>query len=271
MKRLFLAGTALAALTAAPAMAADMPLKAMPRPAPVFSWTGCYIGAHVGLGADINRNDFGAAIASGATEGADPLGTAEFGPFGGQSGGGGVAGGQLGCNYQVAPSWVIGIEGEGFWTDVTHDVDRGEDAADPGTFSRFRSQNRWDADVSFRLGYAAGQNLVYGKAGAAWGGFETTEWHDDFPTVHGCPGGGTCSVSFSDTRVGLLLGGGWEHFLSDYLSFKFEYDLITFRSVSVPYPSATAAIQSFSSRDQVNIFKFGINWRLNAGPLPGAY
>jgi len=266
MKRLFLAGAALAALTAAPAMAADMPVKAMPPPAPVFTWTGCYIGAHTGIGIDINRNDFGAAIASGAGEAADPIGTGEFGPFGGENGGGGVAGGQLGCNYQVAPSWVIGVEGEGFWTNVANDVDRG--AAEPTNFSRFRSENRWDADVAFRLGYAVGTNLVYGKAGVAWGGFQTTEWHDDFPTFHGCPGGGTCAVSFNDTRAGLLLGGGWEHFLSDYLSFKFEYDLISFRSITVPYPSATAAIQSFSNRDTVNIFKFGFNWRFSGGPLP---
>src|SRR5262245_51300691 len=30
------------------ATAADMPLKAPPRLAPVFSWTGCYIGGYVG-------------------------------------------------------------------------------------------------------------------------------------------------------------------------------------------------------------------------------
>jgi outer membrane immunogenic protein len=34
------------------ASAADLPLKAMPyaAPAPVFSWTGCYVGVHAGAG-----------------------------------------------------------------------------------------------------------------------------------------------------------------------------------------------------------------------------
>ncbi len=34
------------------AQAADMPMKAMPyaAPAPVFSWTGCYLGVHAGAG-----------------------------------------------------------------------------------------------------------------------------------------------------------------------------------------------------------------------------
>jgi outer membrane immunogenic protein len=181
-----------------------------------------------------------------------------------------VAGGQIGCNYQVAPSWVIGIEGEGFWTDVRGGATRGEDAFDPGTFSRFESRNRWDADVAFRLGFAADRSLVYGKAGAAWGGFNFTEWHDDFPTTHACPGGGTCSASFSETRWGVLLGGGWEYALADYLTLKFEYDLITFQKKNIPYPSAAAAIQSFAVRDNVNIFKFGINYRFNTGPFAPA-
>ena len=53
MKKIFLAAVALTALAAAPAMAADLSrpvYRAPPPPAPVyiFSWTGCYIGGHVG-------------------------------------------------------------------------------------------------------------------------------------------------------------------------------------------------------------------------------
>jgi outer membrane immunogenic protein len=54
MKKLLLAGVALAACTQANAadLPARMPVKAPPvaAPVPVFSWTGCYIGAHVGGG-----------------------------------------------------------------------------------------------------------------------------------------------------------------------------------------------------------------------------
>src|SRR5260370_3150603 len=55
MSKLLLAGVATGALAlAAAASAADlrMPVKAAPiaAPAPYFSWTGCYIGAHVGWG-----------------------------------------------------------------------------------------------------------------------------------------------------------------------------------------------------------------------------
>ena len=51
MKKLASAIVALAALAASPAMAADMPVKYVPpAPPPVFSWSGCYIGVHVGAG-----------------------------------------------------------------------------------------------------------------------------------------------------------------------------------------------------------------------------
>jgi outer membrane immunogenic protein len=46
VKNLLLAGIALVAL-AAPAAAADMPIKALP-PAPIDIWTGGYVGANVG-------------------------------------------------------------------------------------------------------------------------------------------------------------------------------------------------------------------------------
>ena len=48
MIKLLTAGVALLALgLSVPAKAADMPVKYV-APAPVFTWTGCYVGAHVG-------------------------------------------------------------------------------------------------------------------------------------------------------------------------------------------------------------------------------
>jgi outer membrane immunogenic protein len=53
MRKLLLATTALAALVVTPALAADMAApvyKAPPPPAPIFSWTGFYIGLNGGYG-----------------------------------------------------------------------------------------------------------------------------------------------------------------------------------------------------------------------------
>src|ERR1700674_5637915 len=96
MKKILLAGVATAAVAvAAPASAADlrMPVKAAPiaAPAPYFSWTGCYIGAHIGWG--WGNKDF-----ANATSG----GSAEFNLNGTVDQSGAIFGGQLGCNYQFA-------------------------------------------------------------------------------------------------------------------------------------------------------------------------
>jgi outer membrane immunogenic protein len=52
MQKFVLGGFVVAALMSAPAMAADLPTKRMvskaPIVAPMFSWTGFYIGANVG-------------------------------------------------------------------------------------------------------------------------------------------------------------------------------------------------------------------------------
>jgi outer membrane immunogenic protein len=55
VKKFLLAGIAFGAL-AVPAMAADMPVKALP-PAPIDIWTGGYVGANVGYGWGSDRVD----------------------------------------------------------------------------------------------------------------------------------------------------------------------------------------------------------------------
>jgi outer membrane immunogenic protein len=64
MKRLARGIAGLAALVAAPAMAADMPVKYV-APRPIFSWTGCYIGVHVGAGWQVSDFAGGNVAASG--------------------------------------------------------------------------------------------------------------------------------------------------------------------------------------------------------------
>jgi outer membrane immunogenic protein len=277
MNKFMLGSAALISLAAiGSAGAADLPVKAPPMvAAPVFSWTGCYIGVHAGGGWGKNRNDFGTAIASGPTE--NEGFPAEFGPFDHNTSGG-VVGGQVGCNYQTAPNWVIGIEGEAWWSGMRGSFTAPEDGADPGTFSRFESRNRWDGDVALRLGYAWGRALLYGKAGVAVGSFQYTEWHDDIPSIHACFAvpGGVCSATIDNTRAGLLLGVGWEYAWTNNWSFKVEYDYIKFGSTNIPYPSTSPPplpqpIQNFAVSDTKQIVKVGVNYRFDWGPVVAKY
>ncbi len=108
MKKLLIAGAAFAALIGTPALGADMALKAAPPPAPVWSWTGFYLGANVG-GAWANHSTFTMS---------DPLASFVFAPFSFSTNSpssaiGGVHGGY---NYQVGPSWLVGLEADFSWT-----------------------------------------------------------------------------------------------------------------------------------------------------------
>src|SRR5262245_66338645 len=95
MKKFLLGSVALVALVAGDAVsAADMPIGKAPPP--IWSWTGGYIGVH--LGAQAGRTDF-----------SDPYGTPVFGDYVRTPGF--LAGGQIGYNWQTAgSSWVYGLE-----------------------------------------------------------------------------------------------------------------------------------------------------------------
>ena len=108
MKKLLLASASVIAIaTAAPALAADLPSRApayVPAAPPPFSWTGLYLGAHVGWGT-VHYNTLG--FLSDGDPTSYNTGSANVH--------GSIFGGQLGYNWQFAPQWVIGVEGSNLW------------------------------------------------------------------------------------------------------------------------------------------------------------
>ncbi len=83
------------------ASAADMAVKAPPLPAPDYSWTGFYIGAHAGGAWD---NDHWMFVPADTTT--NNSASSVFG------------GGQVGYNYRIS-RWVLGLEGDGSWTNLS--------------------------------------------------------------------------------------------------------------------------------------------------------
>src|ERR1700741_1060191 len=103
MRKLLLVSAALAALVGSPARAADMAApvyKAPPAPAPIFSWTGFYIGLNGGYGWGHDPVTFSAANAAanvyftGTGGGPAVPGSVTTSPHGG------LFGAQAGYNYQ---------------------------------------------------------------------------------------------------------------------------------------------------------------------------
>src|SRR5262245_45703171 len=109
----FLGSLAALALLSAPAIAADLPIRAAPMPAylPAFGWSGFYVGVNAGYHWGRDRADTaanpvgwtaaGAAAINGATPGlVNPSGF--------------IGGGQIGYNVQTG-TWVWGIELDAAW------------------------------------------------------------------------------------------------------------------------------------------------------------
>ncbi len=136
MKKLLLAaGAAMATVTAMPALAGDLPYRRndyyqAPSPAPLFNWTGFYVGGNAGYA-------WGSAI------GGDPSGFA-----------GGITGGY---NYQFSPNSVIGFE-----TDIAF-----SSASDTNAGRKFETD--YLGTLRARLGYSVGNVMFYGTGGAAYG------------------------------------------------------------------------------------------------------
>jgi hypothetical protein len=101
MKKLYLAAGLLAISTSA--FAADMPLKApLAPPPPAMSWSGCYVDGGVGYGLWNQRHTTNTffPVLPGTTIEQDDGGRGWLGRVG------------VGCDYQVAPRWVIGVLGQ---------------------------------------------------------------------------------------------------------------------------------------------------------------
>src|SRR5262249_1405267 len=113
-----------------------------PPPPPVFTWTGFYIGAHLG-----------------GTWGSKEYTFNGVGLFGdnSQTTSGFLGGAQVGYNYQVA-NIVWGVEAQFSWTNAEG---RGNCANSPGALTNCRVDIDWFGTVAGRVGYAIDRYLPY--------------------------------------------------------------------------------------------------------------
>jgi outer membrane immunogenic protein len=199
--RQFIVGLALSAFVM-PAMAADLappvytPSYAPPI-VPVFSWTGCYIGA-----------DIGGAMSDQDVSNTSPPVTGQAGASGTIHANNFIGGGYAGCNYQWSSAWVIGIEGDYTGVARTEGGTTFAAAPSPGGSGRIAWTNTLDsiATVRGRVGYAWSPGwLFFATGGGAWGRSSYSSI-DVFP--FGCPLCG--ATSFSNTASGYVVGAGMD-------------------------------------------------------------
>jgi len=240
MKKLLLATVAFVAL-GAPALAADMaarPYTKAPPPiaAPLYNWTGFYIGGHVGA-AFGNDNTFNGLVTNGNDD-------ARF-----------LGGVQVGADYQFAPNWVVGIEGQYSW------LSGNSINANFGNGFIYNNDQRAIASITGRIGYTWGPALLYVKGGYAYSD------NNETLTFFGAP----TAFSFdSGHRDGWTVGAGLEYMFAQNWSGKVEYQYYDFGDSRFVAPAALAPFGSF--RTDEHTLKVGINYRFGgAGPVVAKY
>lgn len=242
MKKFLLATAALVALGSASAVAADLPArtytKAPAYVAPVYNWTGFYVGAHIGAGFRDNNNLNLPGFSSGGN-------SASF-----------LGGGQVGYDYQFAPNWLVGIEGQ-----FSGLADNRRTFANPA-LSSITDRTDWLASVTGRLGYTWGPTLLYAKGGVAF-----RDNNGLAVAVAGVP----AAFAASRNDTGYTVGGGLEYMFAPAWSAKVEYQYYNFDNVNV-VSAAPFAAPGATYRDDLHTVKVGVNYHFNwGGPVVAKY
>jgi outer membrane immunogenic protein len=215
--------------------------------APVYDWSGFYIGLNGGGGS--SRECLTVTGVAGAAVFPNSEGCHDAT--------GGLVGGQVGYRWQAA-NWVFGVEAQGDWADLTGS------SPSLAAIIPFTNQTKVDGIGLFtgQVGYAWNNVLLYVKGGAA----VTDNKYRSFFTATG--------VQFnqaSDTRWGAAAGAGLEFGFAPNWSVAVEYDHLFMGNPNVTFPaSAIAVTRSDNIRQDVDIGTVRVNYRFG-GPVVARY
>jgi outer membrane immunogenic protein len=246
MKRMLFAVTALTALFAGSAIAADLSVRPSPPPVTTYNWTGCYLGGNAG--AVMSDKEW-----YNATPGSPVFGVS----FGTHSPNNLLIGLQAGCDYQ-AGIWVIGVQGDYDWSDA-----RDSNRNNLTLAISDRTTTRSLATATGRLGIAWDLFLGYIKGGAAW----KRDTYEQFLN-----GADLVTATAGESRSGWTAGFGAEVAFFPFLSGFVEASYFNFgRKVNTFTPTAGGATFPIDINDRTVVIRGGINWRFTAAPAVAKY
>jgi outer membrane immunogenic protein len=245
MKRILLTALSLGALAlGSPALGADLPLKAAPRPVPVYDWSGFYVGGFGGY-------------AFGNQNLVNPNGLVGFAPFTSNwETHGGFGGGEIGYNWQMG-NVVFGLEADGAGTNIQGRNNFGLVDVNGAPMDDF-NKLKWVASVRARGGIAVDRLLLFFDGGWAYGDITHTN------TV-----AGGAVDQFTVSRSGLAAGGGIAYAMTDNLIGKVEYryyDLGTYHRLT---PLNTALPYNVSNTYSTVLL--GLDFKFGGGTVVAKY
>jgi outer membrane immunogenic protein len=227
-----------AAVAAACLIVADT-AAAAPPPSPAASWSGFYLGLGVGERTSTIDTSVSAATFFNPAESlvgplfctptlpcipGEPLDNASFriSPY-------------LGYNWQLAPSWTVGIEGDWAWANAGRTISDlmapgGNFLLAPGSGDNSYSiSTKWDASLRGRVGFvpmASLPVLLYATGGVAWLNAQQTAVCGTLAAFNSACGAGSYAPSVmtdNTTRTGWTIGGGIESMLWGQWILRGEY------------------------------------------------
>jgi outer membrane immunogenic protein len=241
------------------ALAADLSVAPAPVPA-LPSWNGFYIGVHAGAAwqssPDWNFFDPNGAFAAKMIGTANPLGA--------------VGGIQGGYNWQFAPAWVLGVEGDISWSSLADNrtnpvlinpvlipFTSGINLAFlpcPTCSLRMNANTEWLSSVRGRFGYTGwGNTWLYATGGVAWANIEYNATLNG-PSVAGS--NSQSNISFNTTKTGWVVGAGAEWMTTPNLLIRAEYLYYNIGNANV----AASAPLCLNAALGCAVFPFAYNW-----------
>jgi outer membrane immunogenic protein len=228
-------------------MAARPYIKAPPAPVMTYNWTGCYVGGNLGGG----RSSI-SQTRTGRIDGV-PVAASDYGSRDGD--GAFIGGAQVGCDYQFAGTWVVGVQG-------MFDFGNINSSHTLPAFSTFYSQDRVRDvfTVTGRVGYLFTPALLgYVKGGGAFARVNSSVFGPLFLS----------ETANGQNRSGYTVGGGLEWMFASGWSVFGEFNYMDFGRRDVSYVSAVPGSANpgdvVSTKLEVEQVLVGVNYKFNWG------
>jgi outer membrane immunogenic protein len=228
-------------------------------PAVAYSWTGCFVGGTVGYGwGRQNPSETSKSTHTSCCSGTTTQTGMASGPI---DSSGGLYGGQGGCNFQFAPSMVVGVQGDLYGA---HIHGTGADPWNPQTFGSgdgtIGVTTNWIASITGRFGFTGFSNMVlfYAKGGVAW---DQNTWNLANSDLFSALG------SVHETRTGWTTGAGVEWAFAAPWTVFLEWDYYGFHNGNTYSTSAGTTSSVLNTGPQtINAVLLGFNYKW--GPPP---
>ncbi len=285
MKTILLATVAALGL-AGTASAADLSVKAPVVYAPLFTWTGCYLGVNGGwIGSDESYDTDlrhhppvrGPWINQGGRR-------ADFDRYRrsfSSDESGGTVGGQFGCQWQWG-SVVLGGEWDWAWSGLEEEDNvrfgpiAGPNIGLPERAEHHHKQLDWFMTVRARLGWAAWDRfLIYATGGVAMGAYDAFTRvnlgpFDQFDPFDAAP---EFNGSYREKRIGWTAGGGFEWAFANNWTAKAEFLYLDFGSFDYHSPHIDFGVDDtrvwWTEVDaQEYVVRVGLNYLFHLGDAP---